>query len=181
MVDDPSQQSRQVASDWTAWLPDWGRLAVVVLERDTELSASLSAESRLLKQSELGHTGTDVLRQDFCHEPSLEFLSVSGTAAALQLIRDRVVVALVLNLESHCRESLVLLRQLLILPRCPELAAVGTVVHAELRTTLFEAGCPLLLTHQPYDVPLAHWLSRVILHRHTDAGEHSGNRSPLRG
>ncbi len=77
MVDNPSQQPGQVASDWAAWLPDWGRLAVVVLERDTELSASLSAEFRMLKESEVSHTRTDVIRHELNQEPSLEFLSVS--------------------------------------------------------------------------------------------------------
>lgn len=165
MASIPPEPLRQEPSNWTAWLPNWGRLGVVVLENGTELAAGLSAEFRLQHQIASSFLPAGPASAGSAAEQPVEFVSVTGTTAALQLIRERTIVAVVLNLESHCRESLVLLRQLLAIARCPNLAAVGTPVHEELRTILFEADCPLLLTNPPFDVPLTGWLNRILLHR----------------
>lgn len=167
MSDQTEEKTPQDVPDWKAWLPDWGKSAVVVLERGTELSASLSAEFRLLQQTQRLNGSEHPSDRNSSTDHPLEFISVSGSTSALQLIRERSVVALVLNLETHCRESLVLLRQLLTLSRSPELAAVGSLLHEELRTLLLEAGCPLLLTDPPFDVMLAGWLHRVLIHKHS--------------
>lgn len=142
------------AMDWSAWLPDWGRSVVVVLESGTELSCCLSAEL---------HRRQDhcQIHGDPCFGQIPECVSVSTVAQALRLIEHRSTHALVLSLESHCRESLVLLRQMLKIAVPIPVAAVGNQIHRELRGILLEAGCSLLVTDLPADVPTADWLWRI--------------------
>ncbi|MBL8814643.1 MAG: hypothetical protein JNL58_01340 [Planctomyces sp.] len=145
-------------ADWSAWLPDWGRSVVIVLESGTELSCCLGTELHLRqKQCEV--------RGESCPVQLPECVSVSTVARAMQLIENRSVDALVLNLESHCRESLVLMRQKLKVTVSGPVAAVGNVSHSELRGILLEAGCSLLVTDLPADVPVANWLWKVLEHR----------------
>ncbi len=145
-------------ADWSAWLPDWGRSVVIVLESGTELSCCLGTELHLRREQ-------CQLRGEPCPMQLPECASVSTVARAMQLIEHRSVDALVLNLESHCRESLVLLRQKLKVAVSGPVAAVGNVPHSELRGILLEAGCSLLVTDLPADVPVANWLWKVLQQR----------------
>lgn len=156
--------SERHAFDVTArarYLPDWRMWSFLFLASDSALAGAVAAELR-------GRQNRSPSRRGRCAPLVLPLQTVCrpvvSTKVAISEIAAGRVLGLILDLRSHSRESLGLLRQLLRESLRPAVIAVGDESHREMTGLLLEAGCTALLVAEPFDLPIADWCQRVIRH-----------------